>query len=88
MAEWLCSGLQSRVRRLNKRQIIKKFKWFDPALHTQEKKVSFEEAKILIREQFLENIRLQLRSDVPIGITLSGGIDSSAIACAIRYIQS
>src|ERR1019366_3873569 len=38
--------------------------------------LSFNEAAEQVRELFLQNIRLHLRSDVPIGAALSGGIDS------------
>ena len=44
---------------------------------------NFKDAVQKVRECFLDEVRLQLRSDVPIALTLSGGIDSSAIACAV-----
>ena len=48
--------------------------------------ISFEEAARTMRDLFMDSIRLHMRSDVPVGTALSGGIDSSAIALVLRAI--
>jgi asparagine synthase (glutamine-hydrolysing) len=37
-------------------------------------------------ELFLDAVRLRLRADVPVGTALSGGLDSSAIVCAVHHL--
>lgn len=49
--------------------------------------ISFEQAAERLRHLFLESIQLHLRSDVPVGAALSGGIDSSSIVIAMRHLQ-
>ena len=52
---------------------------------------SFNEAAAIqtIRELFNESIKRRLRSDVPVGSSLSGGLDSSAIVCWLdKYFKA
>jgi len=49
--------------------------------------LSFESAADRLRELFVESVQLHLRSDVPVGSALSGGIDSSSIVMAMRAVQ-
>ena len=48
--------------------------------------LSFSSAAERLRALFVENVRLHLRSDVPYGIALSGGLDSSAVAMVARDV--
>ena len=61
----------------------RRFWW--PSVDTD--RVGVPEAADAVRELFLASVRQNLRSDVPLGVALSGGIDSSAIACAVRLLE-
>jgi len=60
-------------------------RWWQPQIE-ERPNWKFADAVEQVREQFLQNIRLHLRSDVPLGAALSGGIDSSAVVCAMRHV--
>ena len=49
--------------------------------------ISFEEAAGRLRDLFMDNVRVHLRSDVPVGTALSGGVDSSSIVMAMRHLH-
>lgn len=61
-------------------------RWWSPST-AERSDLSFAQASELVRDRFLDNIRLHLRSDVPLGAALSGGVDSSAVVCAMRYVE-
>lgn len=61
-------------------------RWWWPSI-SEDRTQTLEVASEQLRELFLSSVSLHLRSDVAIGAALSGGIDSSAIVCAMRKLQ-
>lgn len=53
--------------------------------HIENNRDSYEVQVEKFRELFFDACRLRMRSDVPIGTALSGGLDSSAVAAAMKY---
>jgi len=60
--------------------------WYVPRVIEREN-LSFADAADELRQRFLQSMRLHLRSDVPLGAALSGGLDSSAVVCAMRHVE-
>lgn len=66
-------------------RILSISKWWQPNIET--KHIPFSTAVDTLRGLFLESVKLHLVSDVPAGAALSGGIDSSAVVCAMRHLE-
>lgn len=49
--------------------------------------LTLEQAEEKFRELFYNSIKRRLRSDVPVGSSLSGGLDSSSIVCVINDLN-
>lgn len=58
-------------------------KWWDTLAHVPTPPQSLRKQTQEFREIFLDACRLRLRSDVSIATALSGGLDSSAVACSL-----
>lgn len=64
---------------------LKEERYWDIDLNDK-KTISYNEAVEEFRELFFESVKRRMRSDVPVGSSLSGGIDSSSIVCSIQRL--
>ena len=79
----LRAALGSRPHEVGQRLAVED--WYRPedAMRNQGSEGGPEEFK----RRFMESMRLHLRSDVPVGSCLSGGLDSSAVVCAVHALR-
>lgn len=70
---------------LSRRAPVQLERWWQPDVAPRSA-LTFDQAAEQARELFLQSIRFHLRSDVPLGAALSGGIDSSAVVCSMRHV--
>lgn len=71
---------------LKTREVKSTIRWWWPSIR-ENKNITFDEATTVLRDLFKESIRLHLRSDVSLGVALSGGVDSSAVTCTLKKVS-
>jgi asparagine synthase (glutamine-hydrolysing) len=69
----------------NRGNLTKRRYWAIPEIEI-DRRISFEDACDRFRELFTQSVRRRLRSDVAVGTSLSGGLDSSSVLCAISKL--
>ena len=82
----LMPGHRLKIRFTPHNLFFENTRWWYPGIE-EKKDLSFDSAAEQLREMFLQNIRLHLRSDVPFGANLSGGLDSASLVCGIRHLE-
>ena len=60
--------------------------WWNTLDHLPQPSASLDEQAEEFRALFFDACRLRLRSDVPLATALSGGLDSSAVACTLAEL--
>ena len=63
-------------------------RWWNTLDHLESVPEKYEDQVNQFRELFLDACRIRMRSDVPIGTALSGGLDSSSILCGMRHVRN
>ena len=67
---------------------LKVSRWWRTSDHLVEIADSMPEWQAEFRQRLIESVQLRLRSDVPVGTSLSGGFDSSAIAGVMACVAA
>ncbi|NJN74761.1 MAG: asparagine synthase (glutamine-hydrolyzing) [Limnothrix sp. RL_2_0] len=61
--------------------------WWETRDHFPNTANTYEKQVEEFRDLFLDSVRLRMRSDVPLGTCLSGGVDSSAVASSMAWLN-
>ena len=67
---------------------VKVSRWWCTANHLTRTTSSMAEWESEFRHRFIDSVQLRLRSDVPVGTSLSGGFDSSTIAGVMAHVAT
>lgn len=62
-------------------------RWWDTKENLIQVSGSYRDRVQQFREIFLDSVRIRMRSDVPVGTLLSGGMDSSAVASSMSALH-
>jgi len=62
-------------------------RWWNTLDHFESIPQNYADQVARFRELFLDACHIRMRSDVPIGTALSGGLDSSSILCGMTHIR-
>jgi len=82
----LAPGHYLEIDLSNPPKLVSPVRWFERPSAT-ERSLSFSDACNSVRERLRESVRIHLRSDVPLGVALSGGLDSSVLTALVRDLE-
>jgi asparagine synthase (glutamine-hydrolysing) len=68
----------------NKKLTLKKWYCFEEEVAKQSKNLTFEQAKAHYVALLKDSVNLRFRADVPVGFTISGGLDSSVLLALVN----
>ncbi len=70
-----------------KDKFFKEYQYWNTLDNINFKKNNYKSQVDEWRDLFLDSVKLRMRSDVKIGSTLSGGLDSSSVVAAMKYLD-
>jgi asparagine synthase (glutamine-hydrolysing) len=62
-------------------------RWWEPRKHWPQVPRAYNDQVDQFRDLLLDACRIRMRSDVPLATSVSGGIDSSAVLCALSWLD-